>query len=54
MIPHRDGEMGRDGVPSLDFKGKQHTYAHHQMVRNAPLIPNPDKSVNAEKVAVAR
>ena len=32
-------------MPSLEFKGKQHVYAHHLTVPYRPLIPDPDKSV---------
>ena len=32
-------------MPTLEFKGKQHVYAHHLTVPYRPLIPDPDKSV---------
>ena len=32
-------------MPTLDFKGKQHIYAHHLAVQYRPLIPDADKSV---------
>ncbi len=32
-------------MPTLDFKGKQHVYAHHLSVPYRPLVPHPDKSV---------
>ena len=35
-------------MPTLDFKGKQHIYAHHLSVPYRPLVPHPDKSVGAE------
>ena len=31
-------------MPSLEFKGKQHVYAHHLTVPYRPLTPDPDKS----------
>ena len=34
-------------MPTLDFKGKQHIYAHHLSVPYRPLLPHPDKSVGA-------
>ena len=34
-------------MPTLDFKGKQHIYAHHLTVPYRPLIPDPGKSVPA-------
>ena len=33
-------------MPSLDFKGKQHIYAHHLTVPYRPLIPDPERSLN--------
>lgn len=32
-------------MPTLDFKGKRHIYAHHLTVPYRPLVPGPDKSV---------
>ena len=32
-------------MPSLEFKGKQHIYAHHLTVPYRPLRPVPAKSV---------
>ena len=32
-------------MPSLEFKGKQHVYAHHLTVPYRPLVPHQDKSV---------
>lgn len=32
-------------MPTLDFKGKRHIYAHHLTVPYRPLVPEPDKSV---------
>ena len=32
-------------MPTLDFKGKQHIYAHHLTVPWRPLVPNPEKSI---------
>ena len=32
-------------MPTLDFKGKQHIYAHHLAVPYRPLIPHAGKSV---------
>ena len=34
-------------MPTLDFKGKQHVYAHHLSVPYRPLTPHPDKSIGA-------
>ncbi len=34
-------------MPTLDFKGKQHIYAHHLTVPYRPLIPDAGRSVNA-------
>ena len=34
-------------MPTLDFKGKQHIYAHHLTIPHRPLIPHKDKSINA-------
>ena len=34
-------------MPALEFKGKQHIYAHHLGVPYRPLVPHPDKSVAA-------
>ena len=34
-------------MPTLDFKGKQHIYAHHLTVPYRPLIPDPDRSLNS-------
>ena len=31
-------------MPSLEFKGKQHIYAHHLTVPYRPLVPDPEKS----------
>ena len=32
-------------MPTLDFKGKQHIYAHHLTVPYRPLVPHTEKSV---------
>ena len=32
-------------MPTLDFKGKQHIYAHHLTVPHRPLLPDDEKSV---------
>ena len=32
-------------MPTLDFKGKRHIYAHYLTVPYRPLVPEPDKSV---------
>ena len=32
-------------MPTLDFKGKQHIYAHHLTVPYRPLVPHAEKSV---------
>ena len=34
-------------MPTLDFKGKQHIYAHHLAVPYRPLVPDEGRSVNA-------
>ena len=34
-------------MPTLDFKGKQHIYAHHLTVPYRPLIPDSARSLNA-------
>ena len=31
-------------MPTLDFKGKQHIYAHHLAVPYRPLIADPSRS----------
>ena len=31
-------------MPTLDFKGKQHIYAHHLTVPYRPLVPDAEKS----------
>ena len=33
-------------MPTLDFKGKQHIYAHHLAVPYRQLLPDSVKSVN--------
>ena len=33
-------------MPTLDFKGKQHIYAHHLTVPFRPLIPDHERSLN--------
>ena len=33
-------------MPTLDFKGKQHVYAHHLTVPYRPLVPDPERSLN--------
>ena len=33
-------------MPTLDFKGKQHIYAHHLTVPHRPLVPDADRSLN--------
>ena len=33
-------------MPTLDFKGKQHIYAHHLTVPYRPLVPDPERSLN--------
>ena len=32
-------------MPTLDFKGKQHVYAHHLTVPYRPLVPDPERSL---------
>lgn len=36
-------------MPTLDFKGKQHIYAHHLTVPYRPLVPDPEKSITSKK-----
>ena len=31
-------------MPALEFKGKQHIYAHHLMVPYRPMLPDPARS----------
>ena len=33
-------------MPTLDFKGKQHIYAHHLTVPHRPLLPDVSRSLN--------
>ncbi len=33
-------------MPTLDFKGKQHIYAHHLTVPYCPLVPDAERSLN--------
>ena len=33
-------------MPSLEFKGKQHIYAHHLSVPYRPLVPDSERSLN--------
>ncbi len=33
-------------MPELDFKGKQHIYAHHLTVPYRPLVPDAERSLN--------
>lgn len=33
-------------MPTIDFKGKQHIYAHHLTVPYRPLVPDADRSVD--------
>ena len=35
-------------MPTLDFKGKQHIYAHHLTVLYRPLVPDAERSLNAD------
>ena len=37
-------------MPTLDFKGKQHIYAHHLTVPYRPLVPDAARSLNAADV----
>ena len=34
-------------MPTLDFKGKQHIYAHHLTVPYRPLVPDAERSLNS-------
>ena len=39
-------------MPTLDFKGKQHIYAHHLTVPHRPLVPHKDKSIaNPDRIS---
>ena len=40
-------------MPILDFKGKQHIYAHHLTVSYRPLLPDFDRSVGREPESAA-
>ena len=35
-------------MPTLDFKGKQHIYAHHLTVPYCPLVPDPVRSLDPD------
>ena len=35
-------------MPTLDFKGKQHIYAHHLTVPYRPLVPDPVRSLGPD------
>ena len=35
-------------MPTLEFKGKQHIYAHHLTVPYRPLVPDPARSLNPD------
>jgi adenine-specific DNA-methyltransferase len=37
-------------MPELDFKGKEFVYNHHLAVPHRPLIPYPDKSIDAPRL----
>jgi len=37
-------------MPTLEFKGKQHVYAHHLTVPYRPLVPDPGKSLHPADV----
>ena len=37
-------------MPTLDFKGKQHIYAHHLTVPYRPLVPDPERSLHPAEV----
>ena len=37
-------------MPTLDFKGKQHIYAHHLTVPYRPLVADPERSLNPAEV----
>ena len=41
------GAEGKAVMPTLDFKGKQQIYAHHLTVPYRPLLPDADRSLNA-------
>ena len=41
---------GKGEMPMLDFKGKQHIYAHHLTVPYRPLEPDNDRSINSTGV----
>ena len=38
-------------MPTLDFKGKQHIYAHHLTIPYRPLLPDPARSLNPAAAA---
>ena len=37
-------------MPTLDFKGKQHIYAHHLTVPYRPLVADAERSLNAAEL----
>ena len=37
-------------MPSLEFKGKYHVYAHHLTVPHRPLVPDTERSENGAGV----
>lgn len=37
-------------MPTLEFKGKQHVYAHHLTVSYRPLEPDPERSCRSESL----
>ncbi len=39
-------------MPSLEFKGKQHIYAHHLTVPYRPLKPVPSKFIISTDVPI--
>ena len=40
--------MPTSAMPTLDFKGKQHIYAHHLTVPYRPLVPDPVRSLDPD------
>ena len=44
-------QTGELTMPTLDFKGKQHIYAHHLTVPYRPLVPDTERSLNSAGIA---
>ena len=42
----RQGKGERQAMPTLEFKGKQHVYAHHMTLPYRPLVSDAARSLN--------